>query len=170
MFWHGAWGLRLEAELCVFAWCLPFHTSAGYAFYVIDTYYGTRFNRIVVRNGAFMMTWALCYRKRHDLYWYDVVLLLKPSLNQSDTKCGGLWRVVNVTHSQTVGMFTVTFEHTINHYKPVKEQHTETFKTTFWCYGDSWGTTQWQQQTVWAHSQHRSPLPEHPGPTISTPS
>ena len=42
--------------------------------------------------------------------------------------------MVDVTHSQTVGIFTVTCEHTVN--KPVKEQHTETIKTQFWTDGD----------------------------------
>lgn len=50
------------------------------------------------------------------------------------TRCGSKLRVVDKTHSQTVGIFTMTCEHTMN--KPIAEQHGSTFKTQFWSDGD----------------------------------
>ena len=50
------------------------------------------------------------------------------------TRCGSKLRVVDTTHPQTVGIFTMICEHTMN--KPIAELHGSTFKTQFWSDGD----------------------------------
>ena len=50
------------------------------------------------------------------------------------TRCGSKLRVVDRAHSQTVGIFTMTCEHTVN--KPIVERHGSTIKIQFWSDGD----------------------------------